>query len=624
MIQAATWIPWIILAASQFATPIKMNTPAKINAKSIMWFALAFSGQWLAGHAQLAWYTLLFSLTWIAVGVLVNGGWRRLIRIIPPVALTGLIAFLLCSIQLLPTIEYFTQSQRSGAIDYQTALSYSFWPWRILTLIFPDIFGNPGAGDFWGYANYWEDAIYFGLLPLFFSIYFLFSWKQRKTSGNQGDVKSFTWFCAVSICVIFMMALGWNTPVFPWLFKNVATFGSFNGPTRWMILAVFCLILLAGFGAEEWIRHPLSKRNYIYMSLVGVMAMVIAGITAIFTMPAVKESFKSALIATGVLLIGYLIIALIKPSPVKIGSTRNWRFLFIIWLMIDLFWAGWRLNPAADSSLYTTAQNEYSQGRVYFSQTSERDLRFKRFFEFEDIRESAVWKSLIPSYLPNSNILSSMRSFNNFDPMLPDRFVGYTVELESATPAARQRLLALANVGQEGIVGSQSPFSISWDPIEANPEVWMAGCAEIVKDEKDALDWIRTAVDEDALRDTIVIESQDTNQQVCAPGKKSKAEVSIIARRSIHQEYRISGNEIEGYLFLADTWYPGWVASVDGKETPLYRADYVFMAVKVPAGEHDVILEYKPASFIFGALLTLAGIIFCVILGVWRKTSSGG
>jgi hypothetical protein len=559
----------------------------------------------------------------MAVGALVNGGWRRLIRITPPVALSGLKAFLLCSVQLIPTIEYFMQSQRSGAIDYQTALSYSFWPWRLLTLVFPDIFGNPGMGDFWGYANYWEDAIYFGLLPLFFSLYFLFSWKQRKNSGDQEKAKSLTWFCTLSICVIFLLALGWNSPVFPWLFQHMPTFGSFNGPTRMMILVLFCLVLLAGFGAEEWVQHPISKRNYIYMSLVGVTAMLIAGIAAIFTMPTVKGSFKSALIATGVLLTGYLVIALLKPSPDNVQKTRNWRLLFVLWLIIDLFWAGWRLNPAANSTLYISEKNPINQSRFYISSTLEKDLRFKRFFEFEDIRETADWKNIIPSYLPNTNILTSTRMLNNFDPMLPDRFLGYAAELESASPAARQRLLDLANVGYEAIANRDSSLSISWDPINAYPQVWMAGCAEYVKDEKEALAWLKKAANEDKLRDTIAVETTDVPLQECTPGK-SNPEVNVVTRRSTHQEYRISGNETDRYLFLANTWYPGWIAYVDGRETPVNRADYVFMAVKVPAENHSVILEYKPASLIAGAWLTLAGIFFCVILGVWHKTSRGG
>lgn len=624
MIQAAAWIPWIILAASRFGAPVRGMGRSGITGKDILWLALAFSGQWLSGHAQLAWYTLLFTLAWTTTGALVNGGWRSLVRIILPVAASGFLALLVCSIQLVPTLEYFGQSQRSGVIDYQTALSYSFWPWRLLALVFPDLFGNPGTGDFWGYANYWEDAIYFGLLPLFFALYYIFSGKNRRNTENDNRNGPLFGFCLLSTGLIFLLALGWNTPVFPWLFRNIPTFGSFNGPTRWMILAVFCLVILAGLGAEEWMKHPIIRRTHINMMIVGIIAMLMAGAAAIFTMPTVKVSFKSALIAAGILALGYLIFALMKPSPENHTKTRNWRFIFVIWLMVDLFWAGWRLNPAVESSLYTTKQNQTSINRYYLPQTAERDLRFKRFFNFEDIQETADWENIFPAILPNTNILTSKPMVNNFDPMLPDRFVGFTNELETATSPALDRLLSLAGVGSAGTVGIEKPYSLSWEPIDANPHEWVTTCAETVTDEAGALAWLKKTAYTDRLSSSIVIEAKSTHQPVCGIPSRSKPEINATSNLSTRREFKVTGNAADGYLFIADTWYPGWIAFVDGMETPVFRADYVFMSVELPAGDHTVKIEYRPASFTAGVLLTLAGIVICAILGFRKRSSSGG
>lgn len=50
----------------------------------------------------------------------------------------------------------------------------------------------------------------------------------------------------------------------------------------------------------------------------------------------------------------------------------------------------------------------------------------------------------------------------------------------------------------------------------------------------------------------------------------------------------------DGYLLLTDAYYPGWSATLDGEPTPIYRADVMFRAVFVPAGEHQVTFSYSP------------------------------
>jgi uncharacterized membrane protein YfhO len=49
-----------------------------------------------------------------------------------------------------------------------------------------------------------------------------------------------------------------------------------------------------------------------------------------------------------------------------------------------------------------------------------------------------------------------------------------------------------------------------------------------------------------------------------------------------------------GFLVLSDTYFPGWTAAVDGRETPIYRANYTFRAVALPAGAHTVTFSYRP------------------------------
>jgi hypothetical protein len=72
-----------------------------------------------------------------------------------------------------------------------------------------------------------------------------------------------------------------------------------------------------------------------------------------------------------------------------------------------------------------------------------------------------------------------------------------------------------------------------------------------------------------------------------------------------------------GYLFISDSWYPGWQARVDDKPAPIYRADYIFRAVPLAPGTHQVVFEYHPDSLTWGASISLASLVLLVGVAWW-------
>jgi uncharacterized membrane protein YfhO len=72
--------------------------------------------------------------------------------------------------------------------------------------------------------------------------------------------------------------------------------------------------------------------------------------------------------------------------------------------------------------------------------------------------------------------------------------------------------------------------------------------------------------------------------------------------------------ERDGWLVLADTDYPGWAAMVDGEPTPIYRANLMFRAVQVSAGEHTVQFDYRPAWLTPGTLVSIVSLLILLLL----------
>jgi hypothetical protein len=64
----------------------------------------------------------------------------------------------------------------------------------------------------------------------------------------------------------------------------------------------------------------------------------------------------------------------------------------------------------------------------------------------------------------------------------------------------------------------------------------------------------------------------------------------------------------KGMVILSDTFFPGWRATIDGASAPIYEVNAAMRGVIVPAGAHTLTFQYRPASVVWGALLTLLGI----------------
>jgi len=76
-----------------------------------------------------------------------------------------------------------------------------------------------------------------------------------------------------------------------------------------------------------------------------------------------------------------------------------------------------------------------------------------------------------------------------------------------------------------------------------------------------------------------------------------------------------SSNNSSGWILIRDTWYPGWKVKVDGIPTDLVQAEFLFRAVSVSAGKHQIALEYKPDIYYLG--LTISIIAWLLFSFTW-------
>ncbi len=587
---AVAWFPWLVLAGERLAQAAVQNIGVR---RWVLCLGSLVALQWLAGHAQMAWYTAVFVAVWSLVQAWHLDGLHGARRALLALGLGALVGFSLAAAQLLPTLEYLQVSYRADTLDPTFALTYSFWPWRLLGLLMPDLFGNPARGDYWGYGNYWEDAIYIGVLPFLLAVRAL----VRRPGGEAGR-RRVRWLSILGLATS-VLALGANTPVFPFLFYHVPTFDLFQAPTRWNLILVFALSALAAIGAQGWQRPEGRGLYWTRLGTAGAGMIGFAAVLGATLLPGVHSTFVRAFAVASVWLFLAGAFTVARPSR----WSPRWQAVLVTLVLADLVVAGWGLNPSVPLSVYQGRSQlaaRLGKGhRLYMPASLEYELKFERTHRFDTFHPGVDWRLVREMGLPNTTMLDGLPSANNFDPLLPDRYVRWLAYLEEAEPMTRAKLLALMDVGWEATADPSTPTGVRYVRREGARRVRIVPQAVLVGDGDEAL---ARFAEVDPGRE-VVLEAKA--QWAGLRGGEGRARVWQGSNPNVVVVE--ASAPAGGWLVLSDLWYPGWRATVDGEPTPLFRADYLFRALWLPPGEHIVRFEYRPASFYAGLVLSLVG-----------------
>ena len=270
----------------------------------------------------------------------------------------------------------------------------------------------------------------------------------------------------------------------------------------------------------------------------------------------------------------------------------------------------WPTDPATPNSKYSA---EY---RVKFS-----------YLTFDDFGPHDVdyWWKMREALLPNTGMLDGVASANNFDPLLVGRHVDL---LEAAVEAPG--LLRVMGVTH---VASDRPW-----PEEERVGDWrleIGDCGLEVAGLYCLLDapgraWVVPAarqVSPDEMLAALTDHNFDPAAEVLLerPISSIQYPVSNIQYPISNIQYQVTLQDAPnrvtihavldtpGYLVLADTWYPGWQATVDGEPAEVLQANYAFRAVYLEAGEHTVEMAYHSTLVLVGEAVSLTTLTLLVV-----------
>lgn len=666
MVHATAWLPLLLLLSDRLATRRRI-----VDA---LWLAVVLAIQLLAGHAQLWFYSLCMTSGYIvfrswqtgrqitqptsdhalSLGVqsqswssrvsilsrssLAGARITDLLQTISYLALAVLLALVICAVQILPTAEYLANSPRSDGAERTFALTYSMWPWRLVTLLAPNFFGNPAQDNYWGYANYWEDHAYLGILPFLLAltgIWYSFKEGWQWLRPPQDEISAIpplealkiVPFLTVFALISLILAMGWNTPIYLWVFEVVPGFSFFQAPARLLIWYTVAMAILAGVGAQLF-ESATHNRPHWRRFLAACIALTLAGIAGQWWLAGREITFLVATRNLGILLIIAVVLLLLRPPTSETNSLkgRGWQGATFLFVVFDLLMVAWPLIPLTSASVFSTpianADELKEQPYRYFAdeQFAYR-VSFNQYFQFKSFgpADPAHLQELKELLVPNFGVYANLPSANNDDPLVVRPWQTLLNLIEKNEPEVQARLLALLNVDT---IISDTPTQ-PWPVInEANgvtlqavpnprPRAYFVNQAIYVNDESEAVDKI-IAPEFDPAQEVVIIKFSDVAQPVDQPTVAEVSSARIVAETSNYVQIEVDA-PTDGFVILTDTYYPGWQAVVDDQASTVWQANLAFRAVAVEAGSHTIDLIYRPQTFTFGLWTT---IVVCLIIGV--------
>jgi len=593
------WMPYGTLGMAVAFLPLVLFAMHKSFQKptfaSLVLLALSICFSLFSGHFQTSLYVLLFAFLYF-VFCLFTMPKKKNTLVVFIAFFAGL---LLAMPQILPSIEFYFYAPRSSGFLEGGGISWYYF----VTVFAPDIFGNPVTrNDFLG--NYAEWASFVGIVPLLLASFATTVRNRRKE----------TWF--FTLCTVLFFVLAMASPLQTLIeFLRLPVLSTSN-PSRIVVLLSFSLCVLAGFGAEK-LADCIMKRD-IRRVLLSLMSMWVVIIITFIALRFVHVDIAHIMTAKHNLIIPVMLLLVASIAMIAFVFLRLTKLIpFVLLFLLVLVCADslrfaqkWMpFDPPnllyKNISVISAAKQQIGNGKIYGNLGMEvvdyyglpsiegyDPLYNKTYGEF--IAGAASGKITVPS---RSVVLLDRRG-KYTDRVL--NLLGVSLFFEPKGDTGQSWAYPVWDKPQFQKTYEDAHFYL-FKNSEALPTVKLFSSYHVTPGKK-ALDAFYTP---DFDYKHILLVDQKPNP---IPDNRASGSAKIVSNHPNHLTITVhtTGNQL---LLFSQSYYPGWKAYVDGKQTPILKADYAFRAVSVPEGDHSIRFEYQPRSFIYGVLLAFIGLI---------------
>jgi hypothetical protein len=431
-------------------------------------------------------------------------------------------------------------------------------------------------------------------------------------------------FFLVTAGISLFLALGKYNPIYPAIY-HLPGFDHFRIPAQILFIYVFSVATLSGLGIDRIQRSGwrFSKAFVpLFVFLGGVLSLFKIGILVFpfrflfhlflnFAERPVGHANLTALYqridlsVNKAILLFFISLALVLACRYRKLSTGLFSFLTSGIVFLDLFLFGSQFlqnydfnTPTEKERLIGQLPRDPSKGRV--------------------IAEAEAFRA-------NEGMRYKFPSIFGYDPLILRRYLHFFLSSQDWEPDDQvvnvehvskpdAKLLKLLNTKWQIVDGKVKQ-------IDNDLPYVMVVADAVTRPPEETLPFMKS----DAFdpKHTVVLETTHAERLVSGHHEDPlDANCAVTHYSSERINMRVSTNR-PAYLVLSEIYYPGWVATVDGKRTDLLRGNYLFRVIALEKGDHEIQLSFISWPFRIGAfisLMTLVGSLW-LLLRVDRSSS---
>ena len=529
----------------------------------------------------------------------------------------------------------------SSGLDKDYAFQWSYGWKELLTVMIPDVYGGSSGGTldssselykelkkngaqvgkevqtytYWGDKPFTSGPVYFGALVCFLFVLGMFVVRNPMK----------WWLFAGSIFLTFL-ALGRNFDAFnDIMFHYLPLYNKFRTVEMALVIPGFVFPIVGIWGLREIFRGNVDdktmKNGFLWsVGITGGICLII------FLIPSLLLNFHSVYDAQFQNQVPEWYYTALLMDRASLASADALRSLIFILLGAALLLWYWKAKNKKTASLIVSAgiavlilvdlwsvDRRYLNDGNYVKEKAEESYKESVADKeiFKDTDESYrvfgltnPWQDTNVSYFHHSIGGYHAVKLRRYQELIDHRLDGEYRNIIGALQKAQTIQDIMPVLAASPSLNMLNTRYIIYNPDQApirNPfaygNAWFVDKIDIVENADAEIEALNTI---NPLETAVVDKSFAKDLEGFTPHKDSTATIVLEKYRPNRLTYKTKTSS-EQLAVFSEIYYPGWKVTIDGKDATHFRADWILRGMLVPAGEHTIVFDFHPDTYVLAA-----------------------